>query len=389
MSWSWRIGRIAGIDVYVHFTFLILLAWIGVSYYLEHRDLWEAFVGVALILVLFGIVVLHELGHALAARRYGIPTRDITLLPIGGVARLERIPEDPRQELVVAIAGPAVNVVMAAAIYVGTSLGSGLAEASEAARVGGAFLSQMFYVNVMLVVFNALPAFPMDGGRVLRALLAMRMDYVRATQIAAGIGQAVAVLFAFFGLFGVPGMISPNPFLVFIALFVWLGASQEASMVQMRSALTGIPVMRAMITDFRTLRPDDPLSRAIEFVVSGFQEDFPVVDGERLVGILTKKDFAAGLAERGPESRVGDSMQTKFITVSPREMLQSAFAKLQDCECHTLPVVQDGQLLGLVTADNLAEVLMIQEAMREANQRRGSAAPTVRPASQPAVTKMH
>jgi Zn-dependent protease/predicted transcriptional regulator len=384
MSWSWRIGRIAGIDVYMHFTFLILLAWIGVSYYLRNRDLWEAFVGVALILALFGIVVLHELGHALAARRYGIATRDITLLPIGGVARLERIPEDPKQELVVAVAGPAVNVVMAAAIYLGTSLGSGLVEASDAARVGGAFLSQMFYVNVILVVFNALPAFPMDGGRVLRALLAMRMDYVRATQIAAGVGQAMAVLFAFFGLFGIPG-IGANPFLVFIALFVWLGASQEASMVQMRSALTGIPVMRAMITDFRTLRPDDPLSRAIEYVVAGFQQDFPVVDGERVIGILTKKDFAAGLAERGPESRVGDAMQTEFITVSPREMLQSAFSKLQDCECHTLPVVQDGRLLGLVTADNLAEVLMIQEAVREAGQRRATSASTVRPGSQPAV----
>jgi predicted transcriptional regulator len=140
-------------------------------------------------------------------------------------------------------------------------------------------------------------------------------------------------------------------------------------MVQMRSALTGIPVMRAMITDFRTLRPEDPLSRAIEYVVAGFQEDFPVVAGDRLMGILTKKDFAAGLAERGPESRVDESMQTEFVTVSPREMLQSAFAKLQDCQCHTLPVVQDGRLLGLVTADNLAEVLMIQEAMREAAQR--------------------
>jgi Zn-dependent protease/predicted transcriptional regulator len=379
MSWSWRIGRIAGIDVYMHFTFLILLAWIGVSYYLQNRDLWEAFVGVVFILALFGIVVLHELGHALAARRYGIATRDITLLPIGGVARLERIPEDPKQELVVAVAGPAVNVVLAAAIYVGTTLGSGLVEPTDAARVGGAFLSQMFYVNVLLVVFNVLPAFPMDGGRVLRALLAMRMDYVRATQIAAGVGQAMAVLFAFVGLFG------PNPFLVFIALFVWLGAAQEASMVQMRSALTGIPVMRAMITDFRTLRPEDPLSRAIEYVVAGFQEDFPVVDGERLTGILTKKDFAAGLAERGPESRVDESMQTEFVTVSPREMLQSAFSKLQDCECHTLPVVQDGRLLGLVTADNLAEVLMIKEAMREAGQRRASSASAVRPVSQPAV----
>ncbi len=225
MGWSWRIGRIAGIDVYVHFTFLLLLAWVGIEHYLAHGDIGEAMGGLAFILALFGIVVLHELGHALTARRFGIRTRDIILLPIGGVARLERMPDDPRQELLVALAGPAVNVVLAAVIYVVLSFGQGLSPVGEAMRVGGGFLEQLFWVNVSLALFNLLPAFPMDGGRVLRALLSLRMERVRATEVAARIGQGLALLLAFLGLFS-------NPMLVFIGLFVWLGASEESSMVQ-------------------------------------------------------------------------------------------------------------------------------------------------------------
>jgi Zn-dependent protease len=233
MGWSWNIGRIAGIRLYVHFTFFILLAWIGLQHYEAHRELLEALSGMAFIVTLFGIVVLHELGHALAARRYGIPTRDITLLPIGGVARLERMPNDPWQELVVALAGPAVNVVLAAGIFALLVLGEGFAPLADVMRVGGSFLGQLFWINVMLAVFNLLPAFPMDGGRVLRALLAMWLPYVHATQLAASIGQGLALVFGFLGLlafFGLPF----NPMLLFVALFVWLGAEQEAAMVQMR-----------------------------------------------------------------------------------------------------------------------------------------------------------
>jgi Zn-dependent protease/CBS domain-containing protein len=357
MSWSWRIGRLAGIDVYVHFTFLFLLAWVALTHYLANGDVGEAIAGLVFILALFAIVVLHELGHALAARRYGIRTRDITLLPIGGVARLERMPEDPKQELVVAIAGPAVNVVLAAGIYLILLLGQGLSPVSDAVRVGGRFLDQLFWVNVSLVVFNLLPAFPMDGGRVLRALLAMRLDYVRATQVAATIGQGMAILFGFLGF-----MVS-NPFLVFIALFVWLGAAQEASMAQMRSALGGIPVMRAMIIDVRSLRPDDPLAKAVEYVLAGFQQDFPVLDGDRLVGLLTRNDLAAALGKYGADTPVADVMHRDFVTADPREMLQTAYARLQMHGCRTMPVVQDGRLVGLLTADNAVEVLMIQQAL--------------------------
>ena len=362
MGGSWRIGRIAGIDVFVHPTFLLLLVWVIVTNYVAHNDPMEAFGGLFFILTLFGIVVLHELGHALTARRFGIRTRDITLLPIGGVARLERIPEVPWQELVVALAGPAVNAVLAGAIYLALLPGGGLTSASEAMADGSGFMQQFFWVNVTLVVFNLLPAFPMDGGRVLRALLAMQFDYVRATQTAAVIGQGVAILFLFLGLYY-------NVFLVFIAIFVWVAGAQEASLVQLRSALGGIPVMRVMITDFASLRPDAPLSEAVAHVLSGFQQDFPVVENGKLVGVLTRNELAAALGRHGPDTPVGEVMHREFTTTDPREMLQSAFARLQQGHSRSLPVVRDGRLVGMLTADNLAEVLLIQDALRQGHRR--------------------
>src|SRR5438132_737068 len=288
MKWSWKLGSVAGIGLYVHATFLLLLAWVGVTYWLAGGSA-AALDGIAFILALFACVVLHELGHALTARRYGIRTRDITLLPIGGVSRLERIPDDPRQEVWVSLAGPAVNVVIAAALYAWLLVSQTLRPLSALTMASGPFLERLLLVNVSLAVFNLLPAFPMDGGRVLRALLAMRMDYVRATQVSAHVGQAMALVFGLIGLFS-------NPFLVFIAFFVWIGAAQEASMVQMRTALSGIPVSRAMLTDFHTVAPDDTAKRVLELILAGSQQDFPVVDeGQagkvgRLAGVLLRSD---------------------------------------------------------------------------------------------------
>jgi CBS domain-containing protein len=196
----------------------------------------------------------------------------------------------------------------------------------------------------------------MDGGRVLRALLATRLDYLRATRIAATVGQGIAILFVFVGLFA-------NPFLVFIGLFVWLGAAAEASQVQMRSAIAGIPVMRAMVTDFQTLHPNDRLSKAVEYMLAGFQQDFPVVEDGRLVGIVSHNDLARALAQQGTDTLISDIMRREFISVSPREMLESAFAQLQDGDSHVIPVVDNGRLVGVLTTDNITEVLMIEEAM--------------------------
>ena len=363
MNGSWRLGKIAGIDVYVHFTFLILLGWVAISHYTTTGSFAAAAKGLAFILTLFGIVVLHELGHALAARRFGIPTRDITLLPIGGVARLEKMPEKPAQELVVALAGPAVNVILALLLYVWLQFGPGLQPTEQAIQVEGRFLDQLFWVNVSLALFNLLPAFPMDGGRVLRALLALRMDYVKATQIAASIGQAIAMVLGFLGLFS-------NPFLVFIAFFVWLGAAQEASQVQIRSALSDTPVSRAMLTDFRTLTPTDSLALAAGHVLAGFQQDFPVCEGTRLVGILTRSRLITGLAEKGESSQVGELAETNFESVSPNDLLTAALPRLQESSLQALVVLDQGKLVGLLTAENLGELLMIREALKQSGSAR-------------------
>ena len=365
MKWSWKLGEVFGIEVYVHATFLLLLAWLGAVYWYQTREPSLVIVGLGYILAVFLCVGLHELGHALAARRFGIRTRDITLLPIGGVARLERMPEDPRQELWVALAGPAVNVLIAIGLFAWLTFQAVLRPDDWFTFTSGPILARLFAVNVVLAAFNLLPAFPMDGGRVLRSLLAVRMDYARATHIAAVLGQGVAFLLGFLGLF-------TNPFLVFIALFVWIGAAQEASMVMMKTALGGIPVAKAMVTDFATLSPHDTLARSIELILSGSQRDFPVVDSGSVVGVLTRDDLLLSLAQRGQDAVVGDVMQKEFQTVDSHDMLESVLAQLQSCECHTLPVVHGGRLVGLLTTDNLGEFLMIQTALGKRARATGS-----------------
>jgi Zn-dependent protease/CBS domain-containing protein len=357
LSMTWRLGTLAGIGVYMHPTFLLLLVFVGWQHWLLGRSAEAVVSGVAFMLALFGCVVLHELGHALTARRYGIKTKDITLLPIGGVARLERMPSDPVQELWVALAGPAVNVVIAGVLYAWLTATTGLAPIEDVTVVKGPFLERLMLVNVFLVGFNLLPAFPMDGGRVLRALLATRMEYTLATQIAANLGQSMAFLFGFLGLTG------GNPFLVFIALFVWVGAAQEASLVQIRSALGGIPVSRAMITEFHTLAPDDPLSRAVDLLLRGTQQDFPVMADGRIVGVLTLRDLQAALGQRGETAPVGEVMRTGVPTVDSHEMLDSAFQTLQSTGARVGAVTHGGRVVGLVTLDNVAEFIMVQSSL--------------------------
>src|SRR5438132_4339536 len=227
MGWSIPIFRIAGIQLRIHITFLLLIAWIAFAYYAQGGSP-AAIGGVLFILLLFACVVLHEFGHALAGKAFGINTPDITLLPIGGVARLERIPDEPLQELVIAAAGPAVTALIA----LGAFIGGGSWDYPPTTKTSIPDL--LFTMNVVLLLFNLLPAFPMDGGRVLRALLATHMNYARATQVAATVGQAFAFFFGIIGLFGVPGIYNANPFLIFIAFFVYIGASQEAALAQMR-----------------------------------------------------------------------------------------------------------------------------------------------------------
>lgn len=366
MKWSWKLFEFRGIGVFMHATFLILIAFVVFAHWMENHSVSKTLEGVLFILAIFACVVMHEFGHALTAARYGIKTRDITLLPIGGLARLERMPDNPIEELWVALAGPAVNVVIAAGLFVWLSLAGSFTAWTNLGFASGPFLERLMFVNIFLIVFNMLPAFPMDGGRVVRALLATRMDYVQATQVAANLGQMMALLFGLLGLF-------TNPFLVFIALFVWIGAAQEASMVQMKASLAGIPVARAMITQFDVLAPDDSLSRAVDLILAGAQQDFPVVEEDRVVGILTRHDLIVALNQHGQAAQVRDVMKTKFEIVNASEMLESAFQRLQACECHTLPVVRGGLLVGLLTMENVGEFVAIKSALTAASAARADA----------------
>ncbi len=354
--WSWRLGTIAGIPVQVHATFLLLLIWVALTPMLR-GDAGAAMTSILLVLSIFACVVLHELGHALMARRFGVRTTDITLLPIGGVARLERMPEKPSQELAVALAGPAVSVAIAAALFGVLTLAGASTSPRQLQMTGGPFLTQLMWINLVLVGFNLLPAFPMDGGRVLRAALAMQMDRRRATEIAARVGQGMAVLFAIAGLFG-------NLFLVIIAAFIWIGATGEVSLVQLKSALTGLSVSQAMITDFRVVGPRDSLARAAELTLAGFQRDFPVMEGDRLAGMLTHADVVRGLAETGATTPVEAVMRGTCETTSPSAQLDVALAQLQSCEGRALAVVRDGQVVGLLTTDNIGEMLAMKQAVR-------------------------
>jgi Zn-dependent protease len=363
MKWSWKIGTFAGIAVYMHATFLLLLGWIAVSHWMQYQSLLPTLTGVAFILALFLCVVLHEYGHALTARRFGIATRDITLLPIGGVARLERMPDKPNQELWVALAGPAVNVVLAALLAAYLFLTGHFEPVKNIGLTHGLFVERLLFANLFLVGFNLIPAFPMDGGRVLRAILAKQMEYTRATRIAAGVGQGLAFVFGFLGLF-------TNPFLVFVALFVWIGAAQEAALAETRSVLASISAKEAMISDFRTLSPRDELSAAVKLVLGGWQQDLPVVEQGRVVGMLLRSDMVATLANGEVHSTVDRTMRRDFPVASPKEPLQSVFTRLSEAEATTVPIVEGGKLVGVITLENMTEFMMIHAALTNAKRKR-------------------
>jgi Zn-dependent protease len=362
MKWSFRIARIAGIDLRIHATFFLLLAFWGWSGYVAGGWL-AAGISVLFICLLFLCVVLHEFGHAMAARTYGIRTPDITLLPIGGVARLERIPENPVQELVIAIAGPMVNVVIALGLWLALGMPTFFAHISEFARPGRALALELMQVNVFLVAFNLIPAFPMDGGRMLRALLTFRMDHARATQLAARVGQAIAVVFALVGLFGIPGYWPSNPFLLFIAMFVFMGAQQEAVYATMRAAVVGLRVADAMITRFQALPHDLAVTTAAEEALHDTQPIYPVTDPDlRVVGMVLRNELLEAASREGGEARV-DTLARAMPAVSVDADFDEAFRLMQESGSGVLPVVNpSGQILGLVSFNLLRERASLRRA---------------------------
>src|ERR1700704_1889342 len=322
MGWSIKLFDVGGTAVRIHLTFFLLLAWIAAIHW-TRGGAPEAIDGVLFIVALFVCVVLHEFGHVFAARRYGIRTSDVTLLPIGGVASLERMPEKPGQEIVVALAGPAVNLVIALVLMFLLGAQFDLSQMAQLEQAQTSLIGRIAAANVMLFAFNLIPAFPMDGGRVLRALLAIGMGYTRATRVAASIGQGLAVVFAFLGLFG-------NPLLVLVAVFIFLAASGEAGYVQARDYTRGYLASHAMITAYQSLGPSSTADDAAALLLRTTQQEFPVVDGAgTLRGLVTREALIAALQEKGGATPVLEFMTRDVPTVPENACLDNVFELLR------------------------------------------------------------
>jgi Zn-dependent protease len=356
MSWSLTIGRFGPTTLRVHITFFLLLAWIGVSAWLQGGPPAAAR-SVIFIALIFTCVVLHEFGHILMARRFGIETPEVILLPIGGVALMPRMPEKPSQELAVAVAGPLVNVVIAFALF----LVLGAIHPVDLAHIddpGVSLLARLAAANVFLVLFNMIPAFPMDGGRVLRALLAMKLGGPRATQIAASIGQAFAFALGFLGLFG-------NPLLIFIAIFVYMAAAGEAQMTAFNEAARGLSVADAMETRFNAIPYDANLAAAIDTLLATAQHEFPVTDAfGKPIGLIAREDMLAALKDNDRDAPIAGFMRAPIETVRSATPLKAVLDQLRGPRSAALAVTDlNGVLVGLLTRQNLAE-LMIIKSMR-------------------------
>jgi len=350
MRSSVRLGRIFGISISLHLTFILFIAFLAMVYAFQ-GGAKAALTGVSFILALFLSVTLHELGHSLVARAFGVKVNGIVLLPIGGVSQMEEMPQQPNQEFLIAVAGPGTSVLLGLALGAASLLLYGPAATFKATVTAGLFIPNLARVNLLLAIFNLLPGFPMDGGRIFRAILANSMSFDRATTIAASVGRVFAIALGLFGLFS-------NIWLTFIAVFIYFGAGQEAAQVHIKTAFHNVPVRRVMTTAFQTLDPDDRLSQAVEHAYHGFQEDFPVVMDDKLVGVLMKQDLLSALHAYGPGALVGRVMRSEFTTATPDQTLEQVYAAIQNCRCSSLPVLDAGRIVGVITLEAMGRYLV-------------------------------
>src|SRR5215510_8884881 len=356
MGWSIKLFDVGPTAVRIHMTFFLLLAWIGAIHW-ARGGAPQAIDGVIFIVLLFVSVVLHEFGHVLAARHYGINTPEITLLPIGGVASLERMPEKPSQEIVVALAGPLVTLIIVVVLTLVLGARFDLTQMAQLEQAQSTMTGRLAAANGALLLFNLIPAFPMDGGRVLRALLAIPLGYTRATRIAALIGQGLALVFGFLGLFG-------NALLVLVAAFIFLAASGEAGYVQAREYTRGYLARHSMITSFQSLTPMATADDAAALLLRTTQQEFPVLDGAgTLRGVLTREALIEALKRSGGATPVIDIMEREVPSVPENACLDNVLPLLQSARARVIAVVDPRQrLVGYITADNLAELIMIESS---------------------------
>jgi Zn-dependent protease len=356
MKNSLYIGKIAGIKIFLHWTFPIIIIWIIFSNLYRGSDTQEIIWSVLFILALFICITLHELGHALTAKRYRIQTMDITLLPIGGVARLEKIPEKPGQELLVALAGPAVNLLITVLLFIFFRLTKLPTDFSVITQVtADNFLLSLAFVNLWLALFNLVPAFPMDGGRVLRALLSFRINRTLATRIAASIGQALAIAFVFVGFFG-------NPFLIFIGLFIFLGAVSEYEQVKTDSALKGYTVADITMKDIPFLNREDSIGKAVELLLNGQAKNFLIMDNGKTYGTLGRDGIIKALKAHTMDAPVEVAAERNPGIIDLAEPIENALLMMQDKKYSMLIVTLNDQLYGITDMENILEYIMVKNA---------------------------
>lgn len=362
MKWSFKIGRAFGIDLRIHITFFLIVAWAayiwGVSY---GGGMAGAVYGSFLILLLFACVIIHELCHSRMAQHYGAVVDSITLLPIGGLSLLRNMPEDPGKEMWVSLVGPLSNVVIAALLSVVLVLvpnKAGFETAEDFLDImtsisGQGMLTYLLLINILLAVFNLLPAFPLDGGRVLRSILAQYMPYARATRVAVTAGQ----IFAF--ILGIAGLLLGAWIWILIAVFIYMGAEAEGSQSEIKTVLSRLKVADAVTGHVKVLSPEQELREVVAFVMHSYQEDFPVVVNGTIVGVLTRAGLIEGLNHRGPGSSVSEAMETSFPTVTSDAPFSEVYDKINETRVKAVPVVEEGRLLGMVTLEHLSEVFML------------------------------
>lgn len=363
MKLSLPLGSYKNVKVYIHWTFSLLLLWIIISNFRQGMPGIDILWIIIFVLALFACVVLHEFGHALAAQKYGIQTKDIVLYPIGGVARLEKLPEDPKQELWVAIAGPLVNIgIFIVLAGVLTLTGFDLQSLEEIKIGPNTIVLYLTSANLILALFNLIPAFPMDGGRILRALLATRLPRAKATKIAGGIGQFLAILFIFYGLFN-------NPILVLIGVFIFLGAAAEVSHTQQESLLKGFKVKDAIMMEFQILGFDAPLSKAVEKLLNSQATHFVVVKDDVAIGTLSRSEIIKGLKEGDETTLVESVADLNPIKIETEDDLDDAWKKMLTQSKKVAFVIENGHFLGILDQENVSEFIMVKSAISKSKEK--------------------
>ena len=358
MKGSFKLGTIAGIGMFIHWTFLLLIAFIVFVNYRAGHNATQIMWSVVFILSIFVTVLLHELGHALAAKNFHINTKDITLLPIGGLARLERIPEKPSEELIVAIAGPLVNIALAfiTGLFIAVPDTSGeLINRLSGGINASNFLLNFFIVNLWLAIFNLIPAFPMDGGRILRAVLALKLKRHVATRIAARIGQLIALGFIFLGIFS-------NPFLIIIGIFVIMGAQIEADFTESKFILKGYKVRDVLMKQYPTIEASEKVKTAVELLLDSPYKIFLVTDNNELVGTLNRDEIIVALSEKGEKEPIHTVMNKTLIFLDADSLLESVFEEVYKNKSNLMLVMENNQLIGTLDTENLLEFILINEA---------------------------